>query len=201
MRDRRIQLGYRHHLLDQAPLQRLRRTEILAQQQHRARPAPTGQVRQQRSLDNRRDAEVDFGHAELRAVHRHPQIARCSQLQPGAQGDAVDARDHWRREAAHGLAAAVDLGDELPGAIGVQARHFADVGAADESPVTGAGEHQRMQFDIGRQLTQSGDKVLHQRAVQAVGATRVVDRHMANANAWGEGLETGVDFFGHGHHG
>ena len=136
---------------------------------------------------------MDLGHAEACGVGGHPQVARGRQLQPGAQGDPVDAGDHRCREPVHRLAAAMHPGDEPASALDLETGHLADVGAAHEGAVAGAGQHQRMQGRVAGEGLQALDEALHQRAVQAVGPARVVDGDVGDAPAVGLGVEAHKD--------
>jgi len=179
--DRGIELGGRHDALDQPPGGGLGGGEGFPEQQNLACPSPADQHRQEGRLDHRRNAELDLGHAELRGLHRHAQVAGRRNLEAGAEREAVDAGDHRDRQLARRVAAAMHPGDEAPGGRGVERRHLVDVGAADEGPVAGAGQHHAAQRLVAGEIVERRDEVRHQRTVQRVELPDIVDRHMGDA--------------------
>ena len=115
----------------------------LAGQQQLARPAPADQLRQQRRLDDRGDADPDLRHAEHRPVAGDAQVAGGGEFQPGAEREAVDARDDRHRQAPAPVAAAMHQRDEVARAVAVERRDLADIGAADKGALAGPGQDRR----------------------------------------------------------
>ena len=75
-----------------------------------------------------------------------PQVAGHRDFEPGAEREAVDARDHRHRQPAQAVAGLMHQSDEIARAAGIERRHFRDAGAADEGLVAGPAQHQRAQI-------------------------------------------------------
>ena len=63
-------------------------------------------------MDDGGDADPDLGHAEFGVMRGYPEVAGSGDFEPAAEAPAGQARDHWRRKRAHGLAEVAQAGDE-----------------------------------------------------------------------------------------
>jgi hypothetical protein len=118
-----------------------------------------------------------------RGLRRNAQIAGRRDLEAGAEREAVDAGDHRDLQLARRVTAAMHPGDEPPSGRGVDRRHLVDVGAADEGPIAGAGQHHAAQCLVARELLERRHEVRHQRTVERVELAGIVDRHMGDTGA------------------
>ena len=133
------------------------------------------QLRQQRRLDHRGDADAHFRHAEHRAVAGDAEIAGGGELKAGAERVAVDPRDRRHRQMAERVAADVDGADEGAGAVGIERRELVDIGAADKGASAGAAHHRQPQLRVGGEPGHRLDDLGHQRAVERVELGGAVD--------------------------
>ena len=90
------------HPVDQAPVERLRRRDALAQHRHLERPRPThGGGNQGGRPAVRHQADVDEGEPEEGGLGSHDQIASQRQRAADAHCRPVDRRDHRLLESPH----------------------------------------------------------------------------------------------------
>ena len=121
------------------------------------------------------EAELDLRQAEPRGGGGEAEGAGERQLEPAAEGIAVDERDRQHRQA-------VELGKDrlpeaAPGAYRGQraADQFLDVGAGAERPVAGAGDQQAARIGRG-DLVEAAGEIAQQREGQRVERLRPVER-------------------------
>ena len=102
-------------------------------------------------------------------------LARCRDLEPGAQGVAFQSADHRHRAVAHRLAELMDHGDEAAAILrAAHVGHVVDVGATDEGAAAGAGEHDDPQVALARQRLEGLGEIEQRRRIEHVQAARVI---------------------------
>ena len=175
--DRGVEPLRRRDGIDEAPGERLGGADRLAGQQQPAGAAVADQLRQQRRLDDRGDADPDFRHAEHRALAGDAQIAGGGELEPGAERVAVDPRDDRDRQAAERVAAAMHQRDETR----ARCRRSSAAISPISAPPTKARSPAPVRITsrscrVGGELFGGLDDLVHQRAVEAVELGGVVDR-------------------------
>ena len=131
--------------------------------------------------------QPDLGEPQLRARPGHPEVAGEGELQPAAECVAADGRDHRLRGALdpphHLLPPAGQRERGLRGEV----PEFADVGAGDERPPAGPGEHDPEDRRIAALRLESGRKRRQRLPVERVQRLRTVHREERERMA-GRGL-------------
>ena len=147
------------------------------------RAPPADQVGQQRGVDDRRNADLHFGHPETRPPGGDPEIAGGGDLEAAAEAIAGDAGDDGHGRGAQRRAHRAQAADEGGRRVRVQADHLADVRPADEGAVAGAGERQRAQVGHGGEFRDRVRERAAQRAVHGIELRRVVENDPTDGRA------------------
>ncbi|MNU88818.1 hypothetical protein D3C71_786400 [compost metagenome] len=197
----RIQRIGRHHVVDDAQLQRAGGGDRRAQQAQFQRGGPTAQAQQPlAATEAGNQAEVDLRLADPGAVRGDAQVAGHGQFQAAAQRKTIDAGQHrlgHAFDAAHQLLAQQR---EVTSLNRAQSVHFRDVGTGHECLRAGPGQHHHPHLRVRR----SGGKGRIQRfqggAVERVELVRPVHRDGADGAVVGNldrgGGDGGVDHGG-----
>lgn len=109
---RAFQFFRRRQLVDQAPALSGFCVNGLTGQHQPTRPAFADETREERSVNDRRDSNLDLGHDELSVVARDPQVARSRQFEADTNAPAVHLRDGRNRKIAYRLAQGMQVSNE-----------------------------------------------------------------------------------------
>ena len=116
----------------QSPVQRGARVDRVAGHEQPACARVADQARQQRGVDDGRNAHMHFGHAIARVKPAQAKVTGGGDFKPGAQAPAGNACNDRNAQCAQGVAKFLESGDEDLRRGRRQDRHFVDVGATDE---------------------------------------------------------------------
>ena len=166
--DGRVELRHIDDLTDQTPGERGLRVDQLAGQQQPVRASLPDQPGHECRMDNRRDADLDLGHAELSRAAGDANIACHGQLKAAAKRPTRDARDDGNRRAPHALTQIAQALDEMLRRGTRQCGHFVDVGAGDKGLVTRAAQDQHADFAQTGKLAQRTREVRDDRRAKDV---------------------------------
>jgi hypothetical protein len=142
---------------------------------------------------SRGDADLHLGHAEFRSVGRDTQIAGGGDLEPGAERVALDARDHWHRQAPDRPTGAMERSNERPRALAVERHHGADVGAADEGATAGAAQDHGAERIVRHECVQCPLERSDARGIEDVELRGIVDGDGGDATGLAAALDGEAD--------